>query len=67
MKYIIGIDAGTSNVKAVLFDVDGNEILVWALASLARARASGLWMKTANLYRMRFCGVTVAPPMKSPR
>lgn len=31
MKYIIGIDAGTSNVKAVLFDVDGNEILVEAL------------------------------------
>lgn len=31
MKYIIGIDAGTSNVKAVLFDVDGNEILVEVL------------------------------------
>ena len=31
MKYIIGIDAGTSNVKAVLFDVDGNEILVETL------------------------------------
>ena len=27
MKYIIGIDAGTSNVKAVLFDVEGNELL----------------------------------------
>lgn len=26
MKYIIGIDAGTSNVKAVLFDTDGKEV-----------------------------------------
>lgn len=26
MKYLIGIDAGTSNVKAVLFDESGNEI-----------------------------------------
>lgn len=31
MKYIIGIDAGTSNVKAVLFDVDGQEILTESL------------------------------------
>ena len=31
MKYIIGIDAGTSNVKAVLFDVDGAEVLVESL------------------------------------
>lgn len=28
MKYLIGIDAGTTNVKAVLFDENGNEILV---------------------------------------
>lgn len=28
MKYLIGLDVGTSNVKAVLFDLDGNEILV---------------------------------------
>ncbi len=26
MKYLIGLDVGTSNVKAVLFDLDGNEI-----------------------------------------
>lgn len=31
MKYIIGIDAGTSSVKAVLFDRDGQELLVEAL------------------------------------
>ena len=31
MKYIIGIDAGTSSVKAVLFDCDGQELLVEAL------------------------------------
>lgn len=30
MKYIIGIDAGTSSVKAVLFDCSGQEILVEA-------------------------------------
>ena len=28
MKYILGIDAGTSNVKAVLFDEDGHEVRV---------------------------------------
>lgn len=28
MRYMIGIDAGTSNVKAVLFDEEGNEVLV---------------------------------------
>lgn len=28
MKYILGIDAGTSNVKAVLFDENGQEICV---------------------------------------
>jgi len=28
MKYLIGLDVGTSNVKAVLFDLEGNEILV---------------------------------------
>lgn len=28
MKYIIGIDAGTSNVKAVLFDTEGKEICI---------------------------------------
>lgn len=28
MDYILGIDVGTSNVKAVLFDTDGNEIFV---------------------------------------
>ena len=28
MKYIIGIDAGTSNVKSVLFDLEGKEVLV---------------------------------------
>ena len=26
MKYILGIDVGTSNVKAVLFDECGNEV-----------------------------------------
>ena len=31
MKYIIGIDAGTSSVKAVLFDCSGQELLVEAL------------------------------------
>jgi sugar (pentulose or hexulose) kinase len=31
MKYLIGIDAGTSNVKAVLFDANGKEILVHAI------------------------------------
>lgn len=28
MKYILGIDVGTSNVKAVIFDEDGNESVV---------------------------------------
>lgn len=28
MKYLIGLDIGTSNVKAVLFDIHGNELLV---------------------------------------
>lgn len=28
MKYMIGIDAGTSNVKAVLFDEQGNELYI---------------------------------------
>ncbi len=28
MKYLIGLDVGTSNVKAVLFDIEGNEVLV---------------------------------------
>ena len=28
MRYTIGIDAGTTNIKAVLFDEDGNEVLV---------------------------------------
>lgn len=28
MKYILGIDVGTSNVKAVLFDECGNEVSV---------------------------------------
>lgn len=31
MKYIIGIDAGTSSVKAVLFDCSGQELLVESL------------------------------------
>ncbi|MEG1431572.1 FGGY-family carbohydrate kinase [Eubacterium sp.] len=31
MKYIIGIDAGTSNVKAVLFDTAGKELAVESL------------------------------------
>lgn len=31
MKYLIGIDAGTSSVKAVLFDEIGRELLVHAL------------------------------------
>ena len=25
-KYLIGIDSGTSRIKAVLFDLDGNEL-----------------------------------------
>ena len=28
MKYILGIDVGTSNVKAVLFDEGGQEVRV---------------------------------------
>ena len=28
MKYLIGLDIGTSNVKAVLFDINGNELFV---------------------------------------
>lgn len=28
MKYLIGLDIGTSNVKAVLFDTDGKELFV---------------------------------------
>lgn len=28
MKYMIGVDAGTSNVKAVLFDEQGNELYI---------------------------------------
>lgn len=30
MKYLIGLDVGTSNVKAVLFDLEGNELAVKA-------------------------------------
>ncbi len=32
MKYLIGIDAGTTNVKAVLFDEEGNEVCVKSFA-----------------------------------
>lgn len=28
MKYLIGLDLGTTNIKAVLFDVEGNELFV---------------------------------------
>ena len=28
MKYLIGLDLGTTNIKAVLFDTDGNELVV---------------------------------------
>jgi Sugar (pentulose and hexulose) kinases len=33
MNYIIGIDAGTSFVKAVLFDVAGNELMTQSQAN----------------------------------
>lgn len=32
-KYIIGIDAGTTNVKSVLFDLDGNEIFIESIVN----------------------------------
>ena len=31
MEYLIGIDAGTSKVKAVLFDLEGNEVKIESL------------------------------------
>ena len=31
MKYLIGIDAGTTSTKAVLFDISGNELKVVSL------------------------------------
>ncbi len=39
MKYILGIDAGTSNVKAVLFDEDGHEVRVASRESETHGRA----------------------------
>lgn len=55
MDYIIGIDAGTSNVKAVLFSLDGKEVLVEALEnepiyiedSLVEQNMNILWEKVA--------------------
>ena len=32
-KYIIGIDAGTTNVKSVLFDLEGNEVFVESIVN----------------------------------
>lgn len=34
MKYVIGIDAGTTNVKSVLFDLEGNEIFTESVPNL---------------------------------
>ena len=34
MKYLIGIDAGTTSVKAVLFDIAGNELKVVSLETV---------------------------------
>lgn len=60
MKYIIGIDAGTSNVKAVLFDLMGKEILVEALGNepiyigdtFVEQNMNILWEKVALCIRM---------------
>ena len=34
-KYLIGIDSGTSRIKAVLFDLDGNELKAKGLSLTA--------------------------------
>ena len=34
MKYVIGIDAGTTNVKSVLFDLEGNELYTESVPNL---------------------------------
>lgn len=34
MKYVIGIDAGTTNVKSVLFDLEGNELCTESVPNL---------------------------------
>jgi xylulokinase len=60
MKYIIGIDAGTSNVKAVLFDTEGTEILVEAIenepiyigATDIEQNMTVLWDKVALCIKM---------------
>ncbi|MBP3039443.1 carbohydrate kinase [Bacillaceae bacterium Marseille-Q3522] len=60
MKYIIGIDAGTSYVKAVLFDTQGNEIMVQASENepiyLGKAEVEQdmnvLWEKVALCIKM---------------
>jgi len=42
MKYILGIDAGTSNVKAVLFDEQGHEVYIASRANEVLS-GSGDW------------------------
>lgn len=59
MKYIIGVDCGTTNVKAVLFDEFGRELMIRAKenrpeysgASLAELDMDVTWRKTAACIR----------------
>lgn len=69
MNYIIGIDAGTTNVKAVLFDAKGQEILVetqenepiYIRDSMVEMDMEILWEKTAECIRKVMANGPAAP------
>jgi len=44
-KYIIALDAGTTNTKVVVFDTEGNEILITSRPTPASQQANADWLE----------------------